>query len=205
MPFPDDDAVFENVTVTGTFQTGEPPDPRIEIVVDPVEGPIIELYTADPAEAGPGYMQAYISGAGGTRNLVTEIGAPNFTVPEARLVLVSASQDGTEEALIEAHGQGGLHAMGGIMAGDPGGSLNHPVFSVWSVTGLLNGAGNLALAGTPITSTNVLMLHGRWTDAGGNSSEFGGGLIVNNAGLIGNFGAPGGANRPYRVTAMFLV
>jgi hypothetical protein len=51
--------------------------------------------TGDGSETAPGRIDSVISGAGGTRQLVTEMISPQFTGNPASIQMISQSQDGT--------------------------------------------------------------------------------------------------------------
>jgi hypothetical protein len=51
--------------------------------------------TGDVSETAPGRIDSVISGAGGTRQLVTEMISPQFTGNPASIQMISQSQDGT--------------------------------------------------------------------------------------------------------------
>lgn len=93
-------ATIDPDTGMTVFVAGDP-DTFVRLVTDLTDGPLIEFGQSDSDVNIPGYIQQYISGAGGTRNLVMELNPGKFSGTfDSYIILQSESQDGSENGFV---------------------------------------------------------------------------------------------------------
>ena len=90
-------ATIDPTTGITTFLAGDP-DTFVRLITDLTDGPLIEFGQSDSDVNIPGYIQQYIAGAGGTRNLVMELSPGKFSGAfDSYIIITSESEDGTED------------------------------------------------------------------------------------------------------------
>lgn len=94
------------------------------------------LGTGDASEVSPGRVDSGITGAGGTRQLLTEMISPDFTGNPASIQMISQSQDGTVDSTIK------LNCINRTVLGVSGNAW-------WSDNTGVNGQLNLPASGGP--------------------------------------------------------